>query len=138
AKALSAIAAEGLGNIRLHHGDALDLIDWLADATLDGIDLLYPDPWPKRRHWKRRFISDDRVGRLGRVLKPGGQLRFATDWPHYAEWTLVRFARSPFFRWTAECADDWRKPWPDFPGTRYEEKAEKQGRRPVYLIFLRV
>ncbi len=65
-------------------------------------------------------------------------MRFATDWPDYAEWALVRFIRSPLFRWTAERADDWRKPWPEFPGTRYEEKAEKQGRPSTYLTFLRV
>ena len=138
AKALAAIKAEGLNNIRLYHGDALDLLDWLPDGQLARVDILYPDPWPKRRHWKRRFLSDDRIGRLGRVLQPGGELRFATDWPDYAEWALLRFIRSPLFRWRAERADDWRKPWPEFPGTRYEEKAEKQGRRSTYLTFLRV
>ncbi len=137
-KALAAIKAEGLNNIRLYHGDALDLIDWLPQGALARVDILYPDPWPKRRHWKRRFLSDDRIGRLGRVLSSGGELRFATDWPDYAEWALVRFIRSPLFRWTAERADDWRKPWPEFPGTRYEEKAEKQGRPSTYLTFLRV
>jgi tRNA (guanine-N7-)-methyltransferase len=138
AKALAAIKAEGLNNIRLHHGDALALLDWLPAGALSGVDILYPDPWPKRRHWKRRFLSDDRIGRLGRVLRPGGELRFATDWPDYAEWALLRFIRSPLFRWSAERADDWRKPWPQFPGTRYEEKAEKQGRPSTYLTFLRV
>jgi tRNA (guanine-N7-)-methyltransferase len=138
AKALAAIKAEGLHNIRLYHGDALDLIDWLPEGALSRIDILYPDPWPKRRHWKRRFISDDRIGRLGRVLRSGGELRFATDWAGYAEWALMRFIRSPLFRWTAERADDWRKPWPEFSGTRYEEKARKEGRPPCYLTFLRV
>jgi tRNA (guanine-N7-)-methyltransferase len=138
AKALAAIKAEGLRNIRLYHGDALDLIDWLPAGGLARVDILFPDPWPKRRHWKRRFISDDRIGRLGRILRGGGELRFATDWPGYAEWTLTRFIRSPLFQWTAERADDWRKPWLQFPGTRYEEKAEKQGRRSCYLTFLRV
>jgi tRNA (guanine-N7-)-methyltransferase len=138
AKALAAIKAEGLKNIRLYHGDALDLLDWLPEGALARVYILYPDPWPKRRHWKRRFISDDRIGRLGRVLKQGGELRFATDWPGYAEWALLRFIRSALFRWTAECADDWRKPWLQFPGTRYEEKAEKQGRQSCYLTFLRV
>jgi tRNA (guanine-N7-)-methyltransferase len=138
AKALAAIKAEGLRNIRLYHGDALDLIDWLPEGGLARVDILFPNPRPKRRHWKRRFISDDRIGRLGRILRRGGELRFATDWPDYAEWTLTRFIRSPLFRWTAERADDWRKPWLQFPGTRYEEKAEKQGRRSCYLTFLRV
>jgi tRNA (guanine-N7-)-methyltransferase len=138
AKTLAAIEAEGLNNIRLHHGDALGLIDWLPEGALSRIDILYPDPWPKRRHWKRRFISDDRIGRLGRILKNGGELRFATDWAGYAEWALLRFIRSALFRWTAERADDWRKPWAEFPGTRYEEKARKEGRPPCYLTFLRV
>ena len=138
AKAVAAIAAEGLKNIRLHHGDAVEIIDWLPDGVLRRIDILYPDPWPKRRHWKRRFISEDRVPRLARILKPGGELRFATDWPGYAEWTLLRFIRSPHFQWTAERAEDWRKPWANFPGTRYEEKAAKEGRPPCYLHFLRV
>ncbi|HLL27239.1 MAG TPA: tRNA (guanosine(46)-N7)-methyltransferase TrmB [Xanthobacteraceae bacterium] len=138
AKMLAAIKAEELRNIRLHHGDALALLNWLPEGVLSRIDILYPDPWPKRRHWKRRFISDERVGELGRILRRGGELRFATDWPAYAEWALLRFIRSPLFQWTAERADDWRKPWRQFPGTRYEEKAKKEGRKPCYLTFLRV
>lgn len=138
AKLLAVIRAEGVTNIRLHHGDAQPLLDWLPERSLERIDILYPDPWPKRRHWKRRFISTDRVARLARVLAPGGELRFATDIPSYAEWGLVRLLRSPLLRWTAERADDWRKPWPDFPGTRYETKAVREGRIPCYLTFRRV
>jgi tRNA (guanine-N7-)-methyltransferase len=138
AKLLAVIRAEGAGNIRLHHGDAEPLLDWLPEQSLQRIDILYPDPWPKRRHWKRRFISADRIGRMARVLAPGGELRFATDIPSYAEWGLARFLRSPHFAWTAECADDWRKPWPDFPGTRYEAKAFREGRIPCYLTFRRL
>lgn len=138
AKLLAVIRAEGAGNIRLHHGDAEPLLDWLPEQSLQRIDILYPDPWPKRRHWKRRFISADRIGRMVRVLAPGGELRFATDIPSYAEWGLARFLRSPHFAWTAECADDWRKPWPDFPGTRYEAKAFREGRIPYYLTFRRL
>lgn len=138
AKLLAVIRAEGAGNIRLHHGDAEPLLDWLPEQSLARIDILYPDPWPKRRHWKRRFISADRIARMARVLAPGGELRFATDIPSYAEWGLARFLRSPHFAWTAECADDWRKPWPDFPGTRYEAKAFREGRIPCYLTFRRL
>lgn len=138
AKLLAVIRAEGAGNIRLHHGDAEPLLDWLPKGSLQRIDILYPDPWPKRRHWKRRFISADRIGRMARVLAPGGELRFATDIPSYAEWGLARLLRSPHFAWTAECADDWRKPWPDFPGTRYEAKAFREGRIPCYLTFRRL
>jgi tRNA (guanine-N7-)-methyltransferase len=138
AKLLAVIRAEGAGNIRLHHGDAEPLLDWLPEQSLQRIDILYPDPWPKRRHWKRRFMQDDSLAALARILKPGGELRFATDIPSYAEWGLARFLRSPHFAWTAECADDWRKPWPDFPGTRYEAKAFREGRIPCYLTFRRL
>jgi tRNA (guanine-N7-)-methyltransferase len=137
AKALAAIDARGLVNIRLHHGDALPLLDWLPEASLGRIDMMYPDPWPKRRHWKRRFVQDESVGRIARVLRPGGEFRFATDWPDYAAWTLERLARTPDFTWTAERADDWRVPWPGFAGTRYEAKAKREGRVPCYLTFRR-
>jgi tRNA (guanine-N7-)-methyltransferase len=135
AKALAAIEVKQLSNIRLHCGDAMELLDWLPAGTLARVDLLYPDPWPKRRHWKRRFIQDESLARLARILRKGGELRFATDIPHYAVWTLARVLRSPDFVWTAECADDWRKPWPDFVSTRYEMKAKREGRVPAYLNF---
>ena len=138
AKALTAIDADGIANIRLHLGDASALIDWLPDASLARVDLLYPDPWPKRRHWKRRFIQDESLERLARILRKGGELRFATDIPGYAAWTLARVLRSPHFVWTAEIADDWRKAWPDFAGTRYEAKAVREGRAPAYFTFRRI
>jgi tRNA (guanine-N7-)-methyltransferase len=135
AKALTAVDADKLANIRLHHGDASELLNWLPDAALSRIDLLYPDPWPKRRHWKRRFIQDESLKRLARTLKSGGELRFATDIASYADYALTRVLRSQDFVWTAERADDWRKPWPDFVGTRYEAKAKREGRVPAYFIF---
>ena len=110
-------------------------IDWLPAGALARIDLLYPDPWPKRRHWKRRFIQDDSLKRLARILRPGGELRFATDIADYAACTLARVLRSPDFIWTAERADDWRQPWPGFAGTRYEAKAKREGRTAAYFIF---
>jgi tRNA (guanine-N7-)-methyltransferase len=137
-KVLVAIDTYKLSNIRLHFGDASELIDWLPDAVLSRIDLLYPDPWPKRRHWKRRFVQDDSLKRLARILKKGGELRFATDIADYAAYALVRVLRSKDYVWTAECAADWRQPWPDFDGTRYEAKARREGRRPAYFIFSRV
>jgi tRNA (guanine-N7-)-methyltransferase len=137
AKALVMIDERKLSNIRLHHGDASELLAWLPSASLARIDLLYPDPWPKRRHWKRRFVQDDSVAALARILRPGGEFRFATDIPDYAEWTLARLMRSPGFDWTAEQADDWRKPWAGFTSTRYEAKAKREGRVPCYLIFRR-
>lgn len=138
AKALTRIEEDGLTNIRLHHGDAVALVEWLPDASLSRIDLLYPDPWPKRRHWKRRFIQDESLRQLARILKPGGELHFATDIADYATHTLMRILRSDNFVWTATCVDDWRKPWPDYEGTRYEAKARRQGRTPAYLIFRRI
>ena len=135
AKALVAIDENTLANVRLHFGDASELLDWLPDAAFSRIDLLYPDPWPKRRHWKRRFIQDDNLKRLARILKKDGELRFATDIADYAGYALARVMQSPDFVWTAECADDWRKPWLNFAGTRYEAKAKREGRQPTYLTF---
>jgi tRNA (guanine-N7-)-methyltransferase len=138
AKALVAIEADKLENLRLHHGDASALIDWLPDASLARIDLLYPDPWPKRRHWKRRFIQDETLARLARILKRGGEMRFATDIADYAAYALARVLRSQDFEWTAERVDDWRRPWADFSGTRYEAKARREGRVPAYFTFRRL
>lgn len=137
AKMLSLITTRQLRNIRLHHGDAATLLVWLPDHSLSRIDLIYPDPWPKRRHWKRRFVQHESVAELARLLRSGGEFRFATDIPDYAAWTLRHLARSPDFLWTAERADDWRLPWQGFSGTRYEAKAERAGRIPCYLIFRR-
>ena len=137
AKALAAIDERKLSNIRLHHADAAELIDWLPARSLARVDLLYPDPWPKRRHWKRRFVTDASIAKVAHVLRLGGEFRFATDWPDYAAWTLRRFLRSPAFIWTAERADAWRRPWPGFAGTRYEAKAIREGRTPCYLVFRR-
>jgi len=138
AKALAAIDAQQIENIRLHHADAVDLLDWLPENSIGRIDLLYPDPWPKRRHWKRRFVNAPNIARLARVLRPGGEFRFATDWANYAEWTLLRLTQAREFFWTAARADDWRKPWPGFTQTRYEAKAIREARVPCYLVFRRV
>jgi tRNA (guanine-N7-)-methyltransferase len=137
AKALAAIAEHRLDNIRLHFDDALFLLEWLPDRSLARVDLIYPDPWPKRRHWKRRFVQDATLAELARILKPGGEFRFVTDIADYAAWTLTHVLRAPEFEWTAERADDWRLPWPGFDGTRYEAKAKRAGRLPCYLIFRR-
>jgi tRNA (guanine-N7-)-methyltransferase len=137
-KALVAIDDNDLENVRLHFGDASELIDWLPVGALSRIDLLYPDPWPKRRHWKRRFIQDDSLVRLARILKSGGELRFATDIADYAGYALARVLRSKDFIWTAESAADWCKPWEGFSRTRYEAKAIGEGRTPAYFIFRRL
>ncbi len=138
AKALAAIEAAGLQNIRLHFDDATGLTAWLPAASLARIELIHPDPWPKRRHWKRRFVQDATVAQFARLLRRGGELRFATDIADYAAWTLQRFARSAEFEWTAQCADDWRHAWPEFSGTRYHAKAAREQRSPCFLIFRRL
>lgn len=138
AKALAGIERHGLRNVRLHFDDAAVLLAWLPDASLTRIDLIHPDPWPKRRHWKRRFVQDAAIAQLGRILRRGGEFRFVTDIADYASWTLQRFIRSGLFEWTAECADDWRKPWPDFGGTRYHAKAAREDRACCFLVFRRV
>ena len=137
AKALAAIEAADLRNIRLHFDDATSLLAWLPDASLARIELIHPDPWPKRRHWKRRFVQDAAIKQFARVLRSGGDFRFVTDIADYASWTLQRLLRSSDFEWTARCADDWRKAWPDFVGTRYHTKAAREDRAPCFLVFRR-
>lgn len=138
AKALTAIDVHKLPNIRLHHGDATELLDWLPQACIKRIDLLYPDPWPKRRHWKRRFIQNGSIAAFARILQTGGTFRFVSDIADYTAWTLRRMLHSPQFSWVADCAADWRNPWKDFSGTRYEAKAKRAGRQPCYLRFTKV
>lgn len=121
-------------NLRLHDDDATVLLDWLPPASLAQIDLLYPDPWPKKRHWKRRFVNAANLDRFARALAPGGVFRFASDVPDYIEWTLERLsARADF----APVEGDASVPYPFWPSTRYEAKAMREGRTPVYLEFQR-
>ncbi len=130
------IEEAGVSNVRLHMGDARDVVAALLDASIDRVDILFPDPWPKARHWKRRLVQAPFVAALARVVKPGGEVRFATDWAHYAAWTLGVFLRDPHFAWTAQRAADWRTPWEGHVATRYEEK--KLGDcAPIWLRFVR-
>src|SRR4029077_4484885 len=138
AKALAAIESGKLQNIRLHFDDAVNLIGWLPQNSLARIDLIHPDPWPKRRHWKRRLVQDAMVSRLARILRPGGEFRFVTDVADYAAWTLQRLLRSADLEWTAQRAADWRKPWPGFVNTRYHAKAAREERASCFLIFRKV
>jgi len=138
AKALAGIEEDRLDNVRLRAGDAGALLAGLPDGCLSRVFILYPDPWPKRRQNKRRLISDRMVGELARVTRRGARVRFATDIDDYAGWTLRRFLGSAGFVWLADDADDWRRPWADWRGTRYEAKARREQRGPVYLTFLRV
>ena len=134
---LRALGESPRPNLRLYDEDAIGLLDWLPEGSLDGIDLFYPDPWPKKRHWKRRFVRPANLARFARVLKTGGRFRFASDIDHYVNWTLIEVARHGGFEWQAHCADDWRRPYEGWPGTRYEAKALREGRTPAYLTFVR-
>jgi tRNA (guanine-N7-)-methyltransferase len=138
AKVLTQIEAHNLGNIRLFAGDATELLAWAPPHSLQRIDLIHPDPWPKRRHWKRRFVQDATVAAMARALKPAGEFRFVSDIDAYCAWTLAHLARSPDFVWTAERASDWRQPWADYTLTRYGVKAERAGRQAAYLRFRKV
>lgn len=137
AKILTQIEAQNIANIRLYAGDAAELLAWAPAQSLARIDLIHPDPWPKRRHWKRRFVQDATIAQMSRVLDPAGEFRFVSDIDDYCSWTLMHMQRSKDFAWTAERADDWRKPWPHYTMTRYGRKAEREGRKAAYLIFKR-
>ncbi len=138
AKILAQIEAQNIGNVRLFAGDAAELLAWLPKASLSRIDLIHPDPWPKRRHWKRRFVQDKTIAAMARVLKSGGEFRFVCDIDDYCAWTLSHLSRSPDFVWLAERADDFRLPWPGYTMTRYGRKAAREGRKAAYLRFRRV
>ena len=137
ARMLGQIGEHDLTNIRLWDEDAKPLLDWLPDASLGRAYLLYPDPWPKRRHRKRRFLSEAMLPKFARVLRPGAELRFATDIDDYAAFALARVARSADFEWTAQCQADWLAPWEGWRSTRYEAKALREGRRGAYFSFRR-
>ncbi|HMO31179.1 tRNA (guanine(46)-N(7))-methyltransferase TrmB [Enterovirga sp.] len=137
AKLLAVVEAEGIANIRLWNRDAAELVAALPAASVERVYLLFPDPWPKRRQRKRRFLSDDNLAALARIVAPGGTLRFATDIDDYAGWGLARVLRARGWSWRPQGPSDWRDPWEGWPGTRYEAKARREGRRASYLTFER-
>ncbi|MGX1744324.1 tRNA (guanine(46)-N(7))-methyltransferase TrmB [Bosea sp. NPDC055353] len=137
AKFLAVAEREGLTNIRVWDDDAALLLPRLPAGSLDAIDLLYPDPWPKRRQRKRRFVSEHTLGLFARALRAGGRFRFASDIDDYIGWTLSRLMASPDFDWTDERPGDWRTPYPGWIRTRYEAKAVREGRISSYLTALR-
>jgi tRNA (guanine-N7-)-methyltransferase len=137
ASAVRHVEEQGLtANVRIHHGDARELALALPDACIERVFILFPDPWPKTRHHKRRIVQPELLAELARVMQPGGRLRFATDWADYADWTLERVLKSGLFAWPAERADDWRRPPADHVTTRYEEKRLGDC-APVFLDFVR-
>ncbi len=136
ASALRHIDEAALTNVRVLDGDARELMALMPPACLDRVFVLFPDPWPKSRHNKRRIVQAETVAEFARLLKPGGRLRFASDWADYVDWSLQRFTASPDFRWSAGRADDWRVPPADHITTRYEEKRLGDC-APVFLDFVR-
>ena len=139
AKAVAAIETQGIANIRLFDGDARRLLEALSPQRLSHIDLLYPDPWPKTRHHKRRFVSPRTLSEIERLLKPGGTWLLASDIPDYVRWSLEHVrrhnAQGGRLVWQAERARDWLDPPAGWPGTRYEAKALREGRSPAYFLF---
>ena len=136
AKLLTAIDENGISNVRLRRGDARDLVASFSDASIDRAFILFPDPWPKTRHRKRRLVQPAFVAELARILKPGAKLRFATDWADYANRALADVLRDGRFTWEAETAADWRVPPADHVTTRYQEKRLGDC-EPVFLDFVR-
>ncbi len=133
---LGKIRRAGVENLAVHPGDARDLFDVLPDASISRAFLLYPDPWPKKRHHRRRFVTPEHLEPLARVLKPGSIFRVATDIPDYVRQTLEEVPKAGF-EWLVEGPNDWREPWEDWISTRYEQKALREGRTPHYLTFRR-
>ena len=138
AKILAGIDEKDLHNIRLHHGDIHDILTEIPEDSISNIHILFPDPWPKPRHHKRRLIQDDFLVHIHRILKPNGRLRFACDIVSYIDWSLIRIFRHGGFSWSAQTVSDWLTPYTDWPGTRYESKAVREGRTPHYFTFSRV
>ncbi len=136
-KVVSAIEAEGLTNIRIHSDDARDLLRWLPAASISRVFVLFPDPWPKRRHAKRRLINSHTLDLLARVLRPGGELRVASDIGDYVRTALLAVTTHEEFEWPARGAADWRDRPADWHETRYEQKAGREGRRCYYFTFKR-
>jgi tRNA (guanine-N7-)-methyltransferase len=135
---LGGVEDRGLETVRVHDGDARDVLAWLPEGTIARAFILFPDPWPKKRQVKRRLVSPELVAALARVIAPGGELRFASDDADYAGQALLAVIRSGDFRWLAAKAADWRARPADWPGTRYERKALSEGRKPVYLSWQRL
>ena len=138
AKLLQAIDEDEIANVRLFTDDALKLLQKLPDGSLDEVYLLYPDPWPKTRHHKRRFVSPLTLTELARTIKPGGKFNFATDIEDYADWTLAHILRAPGFVFEPGAPGSWHQPYPGWEPTRYEQKARREGRlKSFYLTFQR-
>ena len=137
AKLVASVAAAKLGNVRILIDDARLLLAALPDGSLDRVFILFPDPWPKKRHQKRRIVAPATLVQLARTMRPGAELRLATDDPDYLRAMLAAATEAPGFEWLARRAVDWRERTADWPSTRYEKKALAAGRTPAFLRFRR-
>jgi len=137
AKLLSAIDKDKLDNIRLYDGDARLLLERLPDASIERMFILFPDPWPKARHHKRRIISQTTLTLLHKKIIAGGMLRLATDHVEYGAWMLEQLQAFKKFSWMARNAEDWNEAPADWVVTRYQQKAAGEGRNPLFLNYLR-
>lgn len=138
AKALTAIEREDLDNIRLYLGDGRDILTSLSSESLARVFVLFPDPWSKARHHKRRLIDPEFIEHVWRVLKPGGHFRFASDIIHYVDWSLTRIKAHGGFEFTPKVQKDWRQRPDDWPSTRYLEKALREGRAGHFFEFTKI
>jgi tRNA (guanine-N7-)-methyltransferase len=134
---LARFEAKPLPNLKLFPDDARLLLKALTEASIERLFVLFPDPWPKRRHHRRRLIGPSTIADMARALTNGGELRLATDHGEFARWALAHILAAPAFDWLAERAADWRAPGPDWPGTRYQAKAIRAGRRCLFFRFRR-
>lgn len=136
--ALGHIDRDGIDNIRLHMGDALDVLDRLPDGALDRVYLLHPDPWPKARHAKRRFMNPGPIATIAAKLRPGGEFRFGTDHPVYCRWAMMVMGQQNALAWQADGPRDFRERPAEWPETRYEAKARRIGHEVWYFRYVRV
>jgi tRNA (guanine-N7-)-methyltransferase len=136
-KVLSAVTADGLTNVRVHMGDVREILKSIVPDSIDRAFVLFPDPWPKRKHRKRRLVNSSLLALLARAMRSGAELRIGTDIGDYARTMLEAFKTEPGFVWQAQSPADWRERPEDWPETRYEAKAVREGRRRYYLRFVR-
>ena len=137
AKAVAGVDEYGLSNVRVHQGDGREIMDRLPNGSLECLFVLFPDPWPKARHNKRRIITPEFLEDVHRLLGDGGRFRFASDIINYVDWTLTRVRAHGGFTFPAKKLEDWRTRPDDWPGTRYEAKAIREGRPCHYFEFIK-
>ena len=135
--ALGHLRDGGIGNVRLHMGDALDVLERLPDASLSRVYLLHPDPWRKARHAKRRMVNHGPLDLIAAKLMAGAEFRLGTDDPTYCRWAMMILGRRADFAWQARAAADFLRRPSDWPETRYERKARRHGRDVWYFCYLR-